>query len=243
MYGRVLAVLWGASMNRRNQPDEPPTFNGNLTDRALVELLGSDGAEAGARSRAIEFIAIHICPQVEHVLKAGYGDNMHQDIEDALGGALGMLWERGSAGFCSDKGTFRSWFFRVVENRLIDIIRKNKKNSYENSNFINHKNVLKSLEFLEIDAGEPLPVIQALAAALSEVVGRDRAIIERFLLTDGDGAWAEGLARDLGVTSNVIRVAWLRLKGRLKVKILDELKSQMIVLPDAPHAFGGEVTP
>jgi RNA polymerase sigma factor (sigma-70 family) len=218
-------------MDQRDGPNKFRIVRGALGDVTIEDLLGSQPlidlspVKRKARARALNWIVTYVCPRVEATLKLTCDEALHDDIDDALESALCMLWERGCAGYSSAKGTFKSWFYRVVKNRLVDAIRRTDKERQENLVLFHHQKGRSRGGPTDDESDEASPIVQVLIKALEELRGRNREIIDCFWSTDGEGEWAKRLADDLGLSPEVIRVAWYRLKKRLKARIEAELES------------------
>jgi RNA polymerase sigma-70 factor (ECF subfamily) len=99
-----------ASNEAEKLPDDPTE---------LARIIADDCTSDDRRNQALGKLA----PLIRRLAKAvdrRYGGNLGFEF---IEGALGHYWARRKS-FDPKKGTFRSWFWRVLRNRRIDFLRK-----------------------------------------------------------------------------------------------------------------------
>jgi RNA polymerase sigma factor (sigma-70 family) len=154
-----------------------------------------------------------------------------RDAEDILQDVLYQLVE--ASRLLTPIDHVSSWLFRVARNRIVDLFRKKKPESFSDAAVVDEEGALLQLEEMlpSPDAGPDAVyarnvLLDELEAALDELPEEQRAV---FVAHELEGYSFKEIAAETGVSVNTLlsrkRYAVLHLRERLQ-KIYDEFKER-----------------
>ncbi len=156
-------------------------------------------------------------PSTEARLRRSYPFFQHPDFEDVLAEALYQLWKDRHK-FDPARGSLHNWFFVLARSKAEDI-RKSK--GYRARNLECSADIT-DFAVLRHDDGDGLTTAtlsaeqQDLLDILRELPDDERHIIGAYASADGTEAWAATLAKELGLSSGLIRVKRLRIEKKIR---------------------------
>ncbi|MCP4395128.1 MAG: sigma-70 family RNA polymerase sigma factor [Alphaproteobacteria bacterium] len=92
------------------------------SDKTSDEDLMKDVAN-GSQASFTKLVNRHIHPAIGYANKMTSGNH---EAEEAVQEAFIKIWEHAPS-WQPDRATFKTWFYRILTNKCIDILRKNKK--------------------------------------------------------------------------------------------------------------------
>ncbi|HWG44701.1 MAG TPA: sigma-70 family RNA polymerase sigma factor [Gemmataceae bacterium] len=156
-------------------------------------------------------------PATEARLRKCYPFFQHQDFEDVLAEALYQLWKDRHK-YDPRRASLHNWFHILAKSKAEDV-RKSK--GYKAKDLECSADVTGFAVFHDDDAEDgavtPLRVEQQdLLDILRDLPDEERRIIGAYANADGAEAWAATLAKELGVSSGLVRVKRLRIEKKIR---------------------------
>jgi RNA polymerase sigma factor (sigma-70 family) len=155
-------------------------------------------------------------PPTEARLRKQYPFFQHQDFEDILAEALYQLWKDRHK-YAPDRGSLHNWFYVLAKSKAEDIRKSkgHKARDLECSADVAGYAVFRPDD--NEDVAIPLSAEQQdLLDILRDLPDDERRIIGAYASADGTEAWAATLAKELGVSSGLIRVKRLRIEKKIR---------------------------
>jgi RNA polymerase sigma factor (sigma-70 family) len=156
-------------------------------------------------------------PTTEARLRKSYPFFRHQDFEDVLAEALYQLWKDRHK-YDPARSALQTWFHLLARSKAEDI-RKSK--GYKAKDLECSADVAGFAVFLPDEGGDeattpPSAEQQDLLDILRDLPDDERRIIGAYASADGTEAWAATLAKELGISSGLIRVKRLRIEKKIR---------------------------
>lgn len=162
-------------------------------------------------------VLLHLGPPVEARLRKSYPDFRHQDFEDVLAEALYQLWKDRHK-YDPSRSSLLGWFYLLAKSKAEDVRKSKgyKARDLECSADVTGLAVLPAEE----DDDTSLPPLSAEQQDLLDILRglpeEERRIIAAYAAAEGPEAWAADLAKELGISSGLIRVKRLRIEKKIR---------------------------
>jgi len=188
-----------------DDPKEKPYDEATLVMRfqeddtdALAGVLTSYGANVKAVLRARFFPAL-----------------TDEDVEEVIAKGLFTLWQARSR-VDLEKGTLGGWFYVICRNTAINMLKEKKVREGKFRQFLEERVAPDSTQIPSEESGARQFLVRKIISELKPV---DQAIVCAFVNSYGDKSWTTGLADQLGMTRNHIRVRWSRIKRLIEKRM------------------------
>lgn len=166
-------------------------------------------------------------PQILAFLRAKYKTFNEHDLEDVLAVAIHKVWTRRNQ-YDDKEGSLRSWFFRIAENVLLDVVksgwRKAKRRELDLGADHDMTTFPERPYAPDPDADDHPPKTESRAARdLKEIVASlpeaQRRIVTEDAYTRDGVASAERLSGELGIPAGTVRVYRCRAMERIRTEM------------------------
>jgi RNA polymerase sigma factor (sigma-70 family) len=151
-------------------------------------------------------------------MRRSYPYFRHPDFEDVLAEALYQLWKDRHK-YDPGRSSLQGWFLLLAKSKAEDI-RKSKGYRARGLECSADVTGLAVLPTEEAEDGAALPPLSAqqqdLLDVLRDLPEDERRIIGAYASADGTEAWAADLAKELGISSGLIRVKRLRIEKKIR---------------------------
>ena len=153
---------------------------------------------------------------VEHALRGRFAGVLNEtDLEDAISVALFRLWTYRNK-FDSRRSSVGAWFYLLARNAAIDILRvQSRQRELTNERQLLER-VTQEVKPACHDKGADqhthsvyhsyTPAYNAIRDAIEKLDEIDRRIVMAFIYRNEDEDWTDGIAEELGLSRNAIRI-------------------------------------
>jgi RNA polymerase sigma factor (sigma-70 family) len=155
-------------------------------------------------------------PCTEARLRRSYPYFQHPDFEDVLAEALYQLWKDRHK-YDPHRASLQGWFHLLAKSKAEDIRKSKGYKARDLECAVDVTGLAARGDEDEALPASPLSAEQQdLLDILRELPQDERRIIGAYASADGSEAWAASLAKELGVSSGLIRVKRLRIEKKIR---------------------------